>query len=171
VRERILCDPLPPPPPNVDTTPPDPDPNLTTRERFAIHSASSECAMCHRRIDGIGFGFETYDALGRYRAEENGIPIDASGSIFGARDESLSAPFNGAIELTTRLARSDQVRDCIATQWYRYAFGRIESEADTCSVRQAKSRFASEGGNLRELLVGLTLTDAFRYRPEGVQDP
>jgi hypothetical protein len=43
--------------------------------------------------------------------------------------------------------------------------GRSETEADACSLQQVKQRFADSGGAFSELLVGITLSDAFRYRP------
>jgi hypothetical protein len=167
IRERMLCDPLPPPPPNVDTTPPDLDPSLTTRQRFAMHTESSECAICHKKIDGIGFGLENYDQNGRFRQAEQGIPIDVQGNIIGARDPSLVGAFNGPMELAHKLAASPQARDCVATQWFRYAMGRIETNQDACSVTQAQTAFAASNGSFKELLVALTQTDAFVYRAPG----
>jgi hypothetical protein len=164
VRERIMCEPLPPPPPDVDTTPPEVDPALTTRARFAKHTASAGCAICHERIDGIGFGLENYDAFGRFRTVEGQGSLDVSGAIVDARDEALDGPFNGPIELAQRLATSRQVLDCVATQWFRYAMGRIEGEDDACSLAQAQSAFAWSNGSFKELLVALTQTDAFLYR-------
>jgi len=165
VRERLLCDPLPPPPPDVDTTPPDPDPNLTTRDRFKVHTASTTCAQCHSKMDPIGWGLENYDALGRFRADEYGLPIDVSGDIAGVNDPDLEGPFTGPSEIVHRLAESEQVQGCIARQWYRYAMGRIETEDDACSLQQATAAFEAAGGSFKELLVGLTQTDAFLYRP------
>ena len=66
----------------MDTTPPDPDPAATTRERFRQHSADARCASCHRLLDNVGFGLEEFAHLGRFRAEENGLPIDATGRRF-----------------------------------------------------------------------------------------
>ncbi|MCA9689946.1 MAG: DUF1588 domain-containing protein, partial [Myxococcales bacterium] len=57
VRERLLCQELPPPPPSLDTSPPPVDPDLSTRERYEMHSADPACKGCHERIDPIGFGF------------------------------------------------------------------------------------------------------------------
>lgn len=165
VREKILCLHVQPPPPTVNAVPPDPDPNATTRERFRQHTDSPDCRGCHALIDGIGFGFERYDQFGRYRAEENGFEVDESGEVFLTDDPALDGPFNGAVELAQRLAQSPRVRDCVATQWYRYAMGRIEEEADRCSLDQVKSRFARADGDMRELLVALTQSDAFLYRP------
>ena len=167
IRERILCDPLPPPPPDVDTTPPDLDPTLTTRQRFALHTESSECAICHKKIDGIGFGLENYDQNGRFRLAEQGIPIDVTGNIASPRDPGIAGAFNGPMELAHRLADSPQTRDCVATQWFRYAMGRMETQADTCSLKQAQNAFSGSKGSFKELLVALTLTDAFLYRPPG----
>jgi hypothetical protein len=89
VRERILCDAVPPPPPNVNAIAPDPDPNATTRERFRQHTEQAVCYSCHQLIDGIGFGFERYDQLGRYRAVENGLDVDESGEVVALPEEAL----------------------------------------------------------------------------------
>lgn len=165
VRERILCLDVPPPPPNLNPVAPDPDPSLTTRERFAVHTSSVACASCHRMIDGTGFGFENYDQLGRYRTVENGLPVDASGEMVDTGEAAVDGPFTGVEELSHRLAVSDRAQRCLATNWYRYAMGRVETEADGCSLQDVQKKFASTGGQFKELLVALTLTDAFRYRP------
>jgi hypothetical protein len=165
VRAQFLCDPPQPPPPTVNNNPPDPDPTLTTRERFKVHTEEAVCAACHQLIDPLGFGLENYDQFGRYRSEENLLPIDVSGEVVDAPDASINGPFNGPKELAERLASSPAVRDCLATHWYRFAMGRVENPTDQCSLEQLRTSFDSAGGDLRELLVAMTLTDAFRYRP------
>jgi hypothetical protein len=170
VREQLLCQLLPPPPPDVDTTPPDPDPAATTRERFRQHSADTRCASCHRLLDNVGFGLEAFDHLGRFRSEENGLPIDATGNLVSAGDPAVEGEFDGALELTSRLAASPQVEACLATQWFRYGMGRAEQQADACSLEQVRSAFASSGGSFRELMVSLATSDAFRFRPMAEQD-
>ena len=170
VREQLLCKPLPPPPPDVDTTPPDPDPSATTRERFKEHSANQRCATCHRLLEGVGFGFEEYDQLGRYRTEEYGLLVDASGSLLESGDSAVDGSFNGAQELAAKLASSTQVSACLATQWFRYGMGRGEQVEDVCSLEQIKDDFSSSGGDFRELLVSLATSDAFRFRATGEQD-
>lgn len=167
VRERILCDEIDAPPPDVDQTPPDPDPNATTRERFRLHTEAPACAECHAKIDGIGFGFENYDQLGRFRSDEFGLPIDASGDISHVDETSLAGEFEGAVELSAKLAESQQVRSCLVTQWYRYATGRVEGEADQCSMQQIRTKFGEADGNLKEMLVAIATSDVFRYRLEG----
>ncbi len=164
VRNTLLCDPPPPPPPSVNPTPPALDPNATTRERFAQHTEDASCANCHKLIDPIGLGLENYDELGRFRQDENGLPLDVSGEIVRARDPSLDGDFNGAAELATRLAGSAQAQACFVTQWYRYGMGRVEQDVDLCSIRQVYDAFAASGGELRSVLLGLILSDGFRYR-------
>jgi hypothetical protein len=165
VRERVMCVEVQPPPPEVNPTPPDVDPNATTRERFRQHTEDPGCAGCHVLIDGIGWGFEQFDQFGRFRAKENGLDIDTTGEIVETGDSELDGPLTGAADLAARLAGSSRVRDCVATQWYRYAMGRMEEPADLCSLQAAKDRFRQSGGNFRELLLGIVLSDAFRYRP------
>jgi hypothetical protein len=162
VREAFLCDTLAPPPPDLVFEVPEPSPDATTRERFAEHSSNPACSSCHRLMDPLGFGFENFDSLGRYRtSESNGLPIDASGAIV---DSDIDGTFIGLRELSERLATSDEVKACYATMWFRFAYGRGETAEDACSLSNVESSFRSSGGNVRELLVALTQSDAFLYR-------
>ncbi|HVJ20899.1 MAG TPA: DUF1588 domain-containing protein, partial [Polyangiaceae bacterium] len=123
VRTRLFCTPPPPPPPDIVVRPPAVDPRLSTRERFAQHSSDPGCATCHELMDPIGFAFEHYDAVGRYRDVDGGKPVDAQGELVGT---DVAGTFDGVPELGQRLVASEDVRRCVATQWFRYAFGRGE---------------------------------------------
>lgn len=164
VREQLFCAQMPPPPKEVNITVPEPKAGSTARERFAEHSQNKACSGCHELMDGIGFGFENYDAVGRYRTEEDGKPIDASGSI--ARSD-VDGSFDGAVAMSKKLAESHQVERCYTTQWFRYAYGRGESAEDACTVAALGDQFAETGGDIKELIVALTQTDAFLYRKAG----
>ena len=164
VRERFFCAQMPPPPKDVKITVPEPQAGSTARERFAEHSKNVACSGCHELMDGIGFGFENYDAVGRYRTEEDGKPIDASGSI--ARSD-VSGAFDGAVEMSKKLAQSHEVERCYAKQWFRYAYGRGESAEDTCTLAALGDQLADTGGDIKELIVALTQTDAFLFRKAG----
>lgn len=169
VRDRLLCQPPPDPPPTVNQMPPQVDSSSTTRERFQQHTASEDCASCHRLIDGLGLSLEGFDQLGRYRTTENGIALDLTGEIYAVRDESIAGTYDGPVELSQRLARSSQVEGCIVTQFYRYAMGRVEQEADLCSLSQAQAGFANAGGSFTEMLVAMVQSDAFRFRAEATE--
>ncbi|WP_224242185.1 DUF1592 domain-containing protein [Hyalangium gracile] len=161
VRKQILCQTLPTPPDDVGM-PPDPTPDSTTRERFAEHTSNPACSGCHALIDPIGFTFENYDGVGGYRTHEGALPVDASGGVSKAED--ANGNFVGAVEMSRRFAESTYVKDCIATQWFRFANGRAEVEAEKCELQELQRQFAATGYNLRELMVQLALSDAFRYR-------
>ena len=115
-------------------------------------------------MDPIGLAFESFDAIGRFRTTENGATIDLSGEVLGSRDAALNGKFTGVSELATKLAASDQVRDCLATQWFRFSAGRAEEQPDGCSLTTLQDAFAASGGDLVELVVAMTQTDAFWYR-------
>ena len=162
VRERLLCQILPPPPNNVVATPPEVDPNLTTRARYSEHSSNPSCSYCHLKMDPIGFGFEHYDGIGLWRDNENGLPIDDTGELVETRN--IDGTFDGVVDLAKKLAESEEARQCVATQWFRYGYGRAEGIEDFCAMQQLQLAFAAKDFNVKELLVALTQTDAFRYR-------
>ena len=162
VRERLLCHTPPPPPDNVDTTVPVVDPNVSTRDRLAQHSADPACASCHQLLDPVGFGFEHYDAVGQWRDMDGNVPVDATGELLQTDD--IDGAFDGAIELGATLASSDQVRSCLVRQWFRFAYGRGEQTEDACTLDTLERSFSESDQNVQELLVALTQTDAFQYR-------
>jgi hypothetical protein len=162
VRENFLCTPLPPPPPDVDNVPPDPTPGATTRERFAQHTSDPACAGCHVLIDGLGFGFESYDAIGAFRELDEGLPVDASGEVVGTED--IDGTFDGAVELASILASSEQVSACVAQQWFRFALGRLETDDDGCAFDHMTEAFGSSDQDLKALVKTIAVSDSFRFR-------
>jgi hypothetical protein len=86
------------------------------------------------------------------------LPIDSSAALptsFG----SVAGPFVGAIELSKKLGSSDEVRACVAKQWFRFALSRRETDEDECSLRAIRTAFAS--GNMRDLVVAVAESPAF----------
>jgi hypothetical protein len=163
VRQAVLCQDLPPPPANVNNAPPTVTPNSTTRERFAQHVANPTCASCHTLIDPIGFGFERFDAIGRYRETENGQTIDDSGSLTATSSPEVQGPFNGPAALASKLAATDEARSCFVTQWFRYGLKREPAAEDACTAKALVDAFRASNYNVRELLLALATSDGFRY--------
>jgi Protein of unknown function (DUF1592)/Protein of unknown function (DUF1588)/Protein of unknown function (DUF1595)/Protein of unknown function (DUF1587)/Protein of unknown function (DUF1585) len=165
VRDRLLCQDLPPPPQNLDIKPPGLDPTLTTRARFARHTADAACAGCHQWIDGVGFGFEGFDGVGQRRLTENGSAVDESGSVVGLSGltDPSQTPFSGIRDLSAVLAQDEGTGACLALQFYRYARGYAERPSDACSLAALKQRF-DEGDSVYALLLGLSQLDAFVTR-------
>ncbi|MEM1349434.1 MAG: DUF1592 domain-containing protein, partial [Myxococcota bacterium] len=163
VLRNILCIELPTPDFEIPELP-DPDPEQTTRERFAAHTEAQACATCHVIIDPIGFGFEKFDALGRFRTMEGDNPVDASGTLKINR-EGVDGPFDGAAELAERLARSPELYQCTPVQWWRHAMRRPLEFEDTCAVDRLRARFVESGGDVRQLMLDIIASPTFIERP------
>jgi hypothetical protein len=162
VREKLLCQTVSPPPQNIVITPPPVTPGVSTREMFSMHSTVEPCKSCHALMDPIGFGFEHYDGIGRWRTVDQGQPVDASGTL-SASD--VNGTFDGAVALAKKLAQSKEVSDCVATQWFRYAIGRGDTTEDACTLQSLKQSMSGSKSDMRKLLVAITQADTFRYRP------
>lgn len=160
VLERLLCVAPGAPPANIDTSAvaPSTEPR-TTRERYEAHAVDPACAACHDHIDPIGFGFERYDAIGRFRRNEDGIRVDSSGTL--TVGDLAGRSFADAVELSELLAGSETVHDCVVLQWFRYASGRREVDADAEALAELSASFA-QGGDLRRLLIELALQPGFQ---------
>ncbi len=166
VREQLFCQELPPPPPGIVAEPPAMDPNATTRERFSAHAEFDECAGCHRLIDPIGFALEHFDGVGRYREDENGLTIDASGEIIGTATS--DATFDGPEELALLLSESEETKRCFAQQWLRYGYGMEVSASMKCLLDDVAETFASEGHQIRALLRALAISPHATMRADPV---
>jgi hypothetical protein len=164
IKEELLCQPIPDPPPNaLDENPPF-TPMTTAREWSYLRQDKVVCGACHKVFDPMGFAFENYDAIGKWRDTDRGKKVDATGMLIGS---DIDAPFDGPVELGKLLAKSKTVSDCMASQWFRFAAGRTDTPRDQCSLQVLQKKFAESGGDLRELLVQFTQTDAFLFRSKG----
>jgi cytochrome c553 len=166
VLEQMLCTDLTPPPGVNLTLPEESEETPTVRERLAAHAADPTCAACHDAIDPIGLSFEHFGAVGEWRDTwANGHPVDASGSLPEDMGD-VAGDLEGAADLAALLATSERARSCYAQRWFEYAVGRPAETADACTLRTLSERFDASGGDIRQLVVDVTLTDAFLWRPE-----
>jgi hypothetical protein len=175
IRERLLCDRLPPPPPNAGNNPPELSPTLTTREvvEALTEQPGSSCAGCHvGQINPLGFATENYDALGRLR--ETQPLFSGDGSLLAERAvDTVTTPgvwptdkteSSGAHDLTQLLVESGKVEACFARQFVRFAQARQEDEAvDGCALEAVRASLA-RGESLRAALRSYALLPAFRQR-------
>ena len=162
IREQLLCEPLPPPPAGLDIQAPEFDPTLTTRERFAQHTNDEMCAGCHRLIDGLGFGFEHYDGIGRYREMDGDAPVNAQGVV--VRADAADVPFDGVKELGEFLADDPQVARCYTRQWLRFGVGEIEGQDDDCNVEALTAALTDAEGRMSAVLEAIPRTPSFTRR-------
>lgn len=167
INQVLLCRGVLPPPDVTDVVPP-PSSGRTTRERLVEFTRAPTCAACHDKIDPLGFAFEHYDGAGRFRETEDGYAIDATGFV---EVDGRTAHFDGPRELAATLAASNEAQQCFTRNWMTFARARPLTDSDACSLEQLDASFAEANGNVRELLVALTQTDAFLYRPALPEQP
>jgi hypothetical protein len=134
----------------------------TTRGRFESAVAGKDiCLSCHKMINPTGFAFEIYDAVGQYRTTEDGLKVDASGTI---KLPSMDLTFQNAIELSKQIGQTPEARDCMSRQWLRYVMRRMETADEAGSFKLALADFEKAQFDLRELMVSTTKTRAFTHR-------
>jgi hypothetical protein len=155
VRETLLCQGIPAPPPDVNTTLPDTSEAATTRDRLDLHSTEPSCAACHSLMDPIGLALENFDTIGAYRSEDNGEPIDASGQLDGVA-------YNDAAGLADALAAHPRVPECFSRVVFRYAWGRVETDADDALLAALIANFQTSTFQVKELLRGAALAPEFQ---------
>jgi len=155
--ESLLCTTPPSVPPGVDTSI-TVDPTLTARQQLEMHRANATCAGCHALFDPLGIALEHFDPIGRYRETENGIAIDATGSVNGA-------PFDGAAQLGAALRKEPKVLACLMRNFYRAANGRVEDDKDPAQINSLVQSLAGRNYVWRDLLADFVVSDAFRSAP------
>jgi hypothetical protein len=161
IRGSVLCQEVSPPPPGVVAVTPPGGAGVTTRAKYAAHSSNGFCHACHQLMDPIGFGFESFDTLGRFRTMDNGQPVDSSGELIGT---DIDGPFNGPAELSERLPRSAIFRRCFVRQLWRFAEGRAAEGKDDPEIDGLAWRFEQAEHRIGELLVALVARPTFVWR-------
>ncbi|HEY3497059.1 MAG TPA: DUF1592 domain-containing protein, partial [Polyangiaceae bacterium] len=156
LREGLMCEHIDPPPGNVDVVLEDPpvDQPMTKRQRLEAHRTNPTCGGCHSLMDPLGLPLETFDAIGRYRTTDRGLPIDPSGDFDGA-------PVSDARDLGAVVASSQTVIACLLRRYYAYATGHVEREVDGSVLNALGDSFAASGFQLRDLIVELVTHPAF----------
>ncbi len=159
VLDQILG--TPPPPPPADIPPLEQASagreGATLREQLKAHVANPSCAVCHNRLDPLGLAFENFDAIGRWREEEGGRPIDAAGTLPGG------ASFSGPRELKQILLdRGAQFVETLSGKVLMYAIGRGLEPFDRSAVRRIAEYTGTHGDRMRAMIEAVVLSETFR---------
>jgi hypothetical protein len=171
ILESILGTPPPPPPPDVPALEEHKEAAAarSVRERLTEHRANAACASCHSRIDPLGFGLENYDVIGRWRSEEGGKPVDASGELLDG------TKFQGPVELKQVLLRhKDQFIRNLTGKMLGYALGRGLTLRDSCTVDDIVARLKENDYSAQILIEAIVLSAPFRLqagRPPAPANP
>jgi hypothetical protein len=168
IMRRVACLPIPDPGSlGIVVSFPATDPSKTTRGRFEQHALDPKCAACHATIDNLGFAFESFDGMGKFRTveKENGKAIDTSVSLSAGTD--LDGTYASSSELIDALAHSASVKECLARQLFRSTAARSDA-----SVKAAEDGFVElwqqlpeeQRGRLLEVVVAFVKSPTFVQR-------
>jgi cytochrome c5 len=169
VLEQLLGEHVPPPPPNVPTLEKQDKKkiaNLTLRQRTELHRTNAVCMSCHKVLDPIGFGLENFDAIGRWREQDDsGGPIDAAGELPGAKR------FSSPMELKAIVAeRADDFSRNLVEKMLAYALGRQLEGYDEIVVDRLSEAVAKDGYRMQTLITQLVSSYPFTHRRVGEQN-
>ena len=156
VREKLLCQKLPPPPSDVDTSLPEPSKDAPTlRDRVAEHLTNPSCSVCHQMTDPIGLALENFDGIGRHRLRENDVLIDPSGDLDGVE-------FADAKGLAAIISESEVFTKCFVNQLGRYANGRVAVEGEEPGYEHLTKRFVRKNYRVQSLMREMVMSPTFR---------
>jgi len=158
---NILGTPPRPPPPEVPELAERArsDKPRTLRERITEHRDNPACASCHDIIDPVGFALENFDAVGRWRTHDSGVPVDASGMLPDGTSFSGPAEFREAL-----LDRPDLFVSTVAEKLLVYALGRGLESYDAPAVRKIVRESMQQNYSFSSLVLGVVSSTPFRMR-------
>jgi len=157
--DNLLGMPPPPPPPDV---PPLKDSGAngkpaSVRERMEEHRKSPACAVCHVRMDPMGFALENFDAIGKWRTTSDGLPIDTSASLPDG------AKFDGVAGLrAVLLSHREQFVRTFATKLATYALGRETEYYDRPAIRKIVKDAGLDGYRWSSIVLGIVKSPMFQ---------
>jgi hypothetical protein len=160
VLEQVLGEVVPPAPPNVPTLEKQDQKkvgNLTLRQRTELHRTNAVCNNCHKILDPIGFGLENFDAIGRWRDQDDtGGKIDAAGELPGGKR------FTSPKELKTLIAaRKDDLARNLTEKLLAYALCRKLEGYDEIVVDRLMTVIAKDGYRMQTLITEIVTSYPF----------
>lgn len=159
IMENVLGTPPPPPAPDVPELPPTGQLKGTLRQQMEQHRANPSCAICHNKLDPLGFGLENFDGIGGWRTQDNKQNIDSSGELPGG------LKFSGPAELRkVLLGKSEQFRACFAEKLMTFGLGRGLEYYDKCALDDVVKACKTDGDRFSAMVLAVVKSDPFQKR-------
>jgi hypothetical protein len=161
ILENILGAPPPPPPPNVPELKEDKEVVLSgsLRQRMEQHRVKPDCAVCHDKLDPLGFSFENFDGIGGWRTKDGKFDIDPSGVLPDGK------AFKGPAELRAILkGRSQEFCHCLSEKMLTYALGRGLEYYDKCAVDDIVAATEKNQYRFSALIFAVVQSEPFQNR-------
>jgi hypothetical protein len=162
VARSVLGRVLRPPPEAVAPLAPDLHPDLSTRQRVTLQTKPESCQSCHGMINPLGFALERFDAVGRYRKDEKGRPIDAAGSYETRAGEIVK--FDGVKDLAGFLVGSEEAHTAFVQQLFHHLVKQPVRAYSTQTLPDLRRFFTAHEFSLRKLMVEIMAASALTPR-------
>jgi len=160
IMENILGTPPPPPPPNVPELSTSEIGNTgTLRQQMEKHRADATCAVCHNKMDALGFGLENFDPVGQWRTHDGNFPIEPAGSLPGNKIFKTPAELRAILK-----ADPKYFSRCLTEKLMTYALGRGLEKFDRPTISKICNKLASDGYRMSSLIDGIVESLPFQYR-------
>ncbi|XZE54210.1 DUF1592 domain-containing protein [Planctomycetaceae bacterium SH139] len=163
VMDNLLGEPPPPAPPDVPELDDAGEALGTLRQRMEQHRADPNCAICHTKMDALGFGLENFDVIGRWRDADGREAIDPSGELPGGKT------FASPVELVQILAeeKKQEFIRCLTNKMLTFALGRGLGISDRCTVRSITEKLASDDYRFGTLVESIVTSPPFMFQELG----
>ena len=158
ITRSLLGRTLRPPPESVAPLAPDLHPDLTTRERVSLQTQPESCQTCHAMINPLGFALEGFDAIGRYREQENDKPVEAGGTYWMPTGE--VATFDGVRELAAFLADHEETHEAFVRHLFHHTVKQPIAAYGEERLAELKQSFVENEFDISKLLVEIVATGA-----------
>lgn len=170
IRAHLLCSPVPGPGDDINTGSIMPMAKESARSVVERRMQVQPCGGCHQMMDPMGLTLDPFDALGRWREQdEHGNALSGQGAILATTD--INGQVADMSELAQRLASSADVRACVSKKVFTFGLGRLPASTDSCSLSKLNVALERHDGDLREALVQLVMTDTFAIQSLKGQQP
>jgi mono/diheme cytochrome c family protein len=169
IARSVLGRALRPPPEAVTPLPPELHADLNTRERISLQTNAESCQSCHRMINPLGFAFEHFDAVGRYRAEEQGRPIDSTGVYFTRNGEEVK--FANVRELAAYLANSPESHKAFIQQLFHELVKQPIAAYGPETLETLHRSFVANEFDVRKLMAEMMVVTALQPRSPARPQP
>jgi len=158
ILEQLLCSEPPPPPPGVEGLLEGDMSSGSLRAQLERHREDPACASCHNLMDPLGLGLEHYDAIGAFRTEDRGVPVDASGQLIDGQ------AFVDGREMAALIQQDERHDRCVVEKVFTYALGRPVAATEEPFVEAIATAYAQSGSQLPELIKLIVTSEPFRTR-------
>lgn len=133
---------------------------MTMREKVVKLTRSENCQGCHAVINPLGFSLEWYDAVGRFRTEENGRPIDAVSTYAG--DENENVRLGSARDVAEFAIANERANQAFIEQLFHHLVKQPVMAYGPDTIVRLRESFIASGYNIRKLMVDIATLAALR---------